>query len=49
MGGDPDSNFIYLILGRVAEPAALAEWGLRVAQLTEAAWKSAETGQPVRL
>ncbi len=48
VGGDPDSNFIDLILGRVAEPAALAEWGLRVAQLTEAAWKSAETGQPVR-
>jgi predicted dehydrogenase len=42
----PDQNFVDAILGRdtVKSPA---ECGLRVMQLSEAAWKSAETGQSV--
>lgn len=47
--GSVDSNFVDLILGRVAAPAAPARCGLRVAQLTEAAWESAKLGQPVRI
>jgi len=45
-GSTPDQNFVDAILGRdtVKSPA---ECGLRVMQLSEAAWKSAETGQPV--
>lgn len=42
-------NFVDLILGRVAEPAAPAEGGIAVSRLTEAAWRSAEIGQPVAL
>jgi predicted dehydrogenase len=42
----PDQNFVDAIIGRdtVKSPA---ECGLRVMQLSEAAWKSAETGQAV--
>ncbi len=42
----PDQNFVDAILGRdtVKSPA---ECGLRVMQLSEAAWKSAETGEAV--
>lgn len=40
-------NFVDLIRGRISEPAAPASCGLAVSRLTEAAWRSAETGQPV--
>ena len=45
-GSTPDQNFVDAILGRdtVKSPA---ECGLRVMQLSEAAWKSAESGEPV--
>lgn len=44
----PDQNFVDAIRGRdtVKSPA---ECGLRVMQLSEAAWKSAETGEPVHV
>ncbi len=42
-------NFVDLILGRIAEPAAPAHCGVAVVRLTEAAWRSAELGQPVTL
>ena len=43
--GSADANFIDAILGR-AEVAVPGVCGLRVIQLTEAAWESARTGQP---
>jgi len=45
---NPDRNFIDAVLGRdtVKVPP---ECGLRVIELTEAAWKSAELGRPVRV
>lgn len=43
---DPDKNLIDAIRGR-DEVQSPAEGGLRVIQLTEAAWKSAATGGPV--
>lgn len=46
--GDPDKNFVDSILGR-DEPQTPAICGLRVAQLTEAAWQSARTGKPVKV
>jgi predicted dehydrogenase len=45
-GWDPDTNFVRAILGE-EEPQTPPECGLRVIQLTEAAWKSAKTGRPV--
>ncbi len=42
-GSDPDTNFIDAILGR-DEVCAPPVCGLRVIELTEAAWKSAEKG-----
>lgn len=42
-GSTPDQNFIDVILGR-AENLAPFECGLRVAELTEAAWRSAAQG-----
>ncbi len=45
-GSTPDQNFVDAILGRAAV-ASPAECGLRVMQLSEAAWKSAETGEAV--
>ncbi len=42
-------DFVDVIRGRVAEPAAPASCGLAVARLTEAAWRSAELGRPVVL
>jgi len=45
---DPDANFIDAILGR-AEIGADAGLGLRVAQLSEAAYRSAESGQKVQV
>jgi predicted dehydrogenase len=40
---DPDRNFVEAILGK-AELESPVERGLRVIQLTEAAWESAKTG-----
>jgi len=45
---DPDRHFIDVIRGK-AQNEAPAECGLRVIELTEAAWKSAATGAPVRV
>lgn len=46
-GGTPDRNFVESILGR-AQVEAPFECGLRVIELTEAAWKSAaEGGMPI--
>ena len=45
-GGDPNQGFLDVILGR-AQNWVPAECGLRVIELTEAAWKSGATGQPV--
>jgi predicted dehydrogenase len=43
---DPDANFVRAILG--TEPVEVpAECGLRVIELTEAAWRSAASGKPV--
>lgn len=48
-GGSTDQNFIDAILGR-AEVVSPFECGLRVIELTEAAWKSAaQDGAPTRL
>ena len=41
---DPDANFVDAIKGRAAVESP-AECGLRVIELTEAAWRSARTGQ----
>ena len=45
---NPDANFVGAILGKetVQTPP---ECGLRVIEVTEAAWKSAATGKPVRV
>ncbi len=45
-GGEPNQGFLDVILGR-AENWVPAECGLRVIELTEAAWRSGATGQPV--
>lgn len=45
---NPDLNFVRAILG-LEQVEAPAECGLRVAEFTEAAWRSAATGQPVSL
>ena len=45
-GTTPDQHFVDVIRGRSVNLAP-AECGLRVMQLTEAAWKSAETGAAV--
>ncbi|MCK4375367.1 MAG: Gfo/Idh/MocA family oxidoreductase [Candidatus Brocadiae bacterium] len=47
-GGTPDRNFVNAILGR-EEVLAPSVCGLRTIELTEAAWKSAEMGEPVSL
>ena len=44
----PDQNFVDAVLGR-DEVQVPATCGLRVIELTEAAWASAETGRPVRV
>ena len=46
--GSTDHNFIEAVLGK-AEVLAPSICGLRTIELTEAAWRSAETGKPVRL
>ncbi len=43
-GNNPDNNFINAINGK-EEVASTAQWGLRVIELTEAAWDSAATGE----
>lgn len=45
-GNNPDDNFINTILGK-EEVGSPALWGLRVIELTEAAWKSAAENQIV--
>lgn len=47
-GSTPDRHFARLIQGK-EEPQAPPECGLHVIQLTEAAWKSAAIGKPVRI
>ena len=47
-GGEKDRAFLDLILGKV-ENAVDASNGLRVIQLTEAAWQSAKTGKTVEV
>ncbi|MDF2725421.1 MAG: putative dehydrogenase [Paenibacillus sp.] len=44
---DPNRDFVDLILGKISEAAAPASCGLRIARLTEAAWKSAANGSQV--
>ena len=44
----PDKNFVNSILGK-DEPQSPPECGLRVAQLTQAAWESARVGRAVRV
>lgn len=46
---NPDANFVDLIQGRVHQAAAPAECGYQVARLTEAAWRSAATGETIKL
>jgi predicted dehydrogenase len=45
---NPDQNFVDAILGRDTNQVP-ATCGLRVIELTEAAWKSAEIGAPVKV
>lgn len=45
---DPDSNFVNVILGKDV-PQTPPECGLRTIEVTEAAWKSAACGKPVRV
>jgi predicted dehydrogenase len=45
----PVANFIQAIKGEIPEPQAGPVYGLRVAQITEAAYKSARSGQPERV
>ena len=45
---NPDSNFIDVILGKDT-PQVPPECGLRTIEVTEAAWKSAASGDPVRV
>lgn len=47
-GTDPDTNWIDAILGK-AEMIVPAVCGLRVIQLTEAAWKSGKSGRPSKV
>ncbi|MEA3345182.1 MAG: Gfo/Idh/MocA family oxidoreductase [Chloroflexota bacterium] len=47
-GGQKDRAFLDLIQGRAGNLVDATN-GLRVAQLTEAAWKSAEIGKPVKM
>lgn len=45
---DPDSNFVDCILGKDT-PQTPPECGLRTIEVTEAAWKSAASGKPVKV
>ncbi|SEO19043.1 Gfo/Idh/MocA family protein [Paenibacillus sp. OV219] len=44
---DPNRDFVDLVLGKVSEAAAPSSCGLRIARLTEGAWKSAANGSQV--
>jgi predicted dehydrogenase len=46
--GNADKNFVDSILGK-DEPQTPPIWGLRVIQLTEAAWESGRSGKPARV
>ncbi len=48
-GGNKDVAFIELIRGERIENPIGVENGLRVIQLTEAAWQSADLGRPVKV
>ena len=48
-GGSKDVAFIELIRGERTENPIGVENGLRVIQLTEAAWQSADLGKPVKV
>jgi predicted dehydrogenase len=45
---DPDANFVDVINGK-DKPQVPPECGLRTIEVTEAAWKSAASGKPVRV
>lgn len=45
----PDDNFLAVLRGQETEIAAPAECGLAVMRLSEAVWKSAATGKPVKV
>lgn len=47
-GSNPDDNFIAAVLGR-EEVGSPAHWGLKVIELTEAAWKSAAENRIVKV
>ena len=47
-GSNPDCNFVNAILGK-EEVQSPPECGLKVIELTEAAWRSAKEGKPVRI
>jgi len=47
-GSNPDANFVRAILG-LEEPQTPAVCGLRVAEVTQAAWDSARLAQPVKV
>lgn len=47
-GSDPDTNFVRAIQGK-EEPQSPSVCGLRVAELTQAAWESARTGKPAQV
>jgi len=47
-GSDPDVNFVNAILGKEPNESP-ATCGLRVIELTEAAWKSAKKRKPIRI
>jgi predicted dehydrogenase len=49
IGGSKDVAFIELIRGERIENPIGVENGLRVIQLTEAAWQSADLGRPVKV
>jgi predicted dehydrogenase len=46
--GNFDRNFVDSILGK-SEPQTPPIWGLRVIQLTQAAWESAASGKPAKV
>ncbi|WP_313996323.1 Gfo/Idh/MocA family oxidoreductase [uncultured Paenibacillus sp.] len=44
---EPNRDFVDVVLGRIIEAAAPSHCGLRIARLTEAAWRSAAEGGKV--
>ena len=45
---NPDANFVACVLGK-AKPETPPECGLRTIEVTEAAWRSAASGKPVKV